>query len=85
VNARLSPLVVKRLIALQFKAVGLPYRGPQDLRGDWYHRRTWTAAQKEAFRKVFLKVIGKYNKQHRLHDDLWLWWDMAYGWKDADE
>lgn len=77
--------LAKRLIKLQFEAVGAHYAGEASTAGDWYHQHAWTGKQKSAFKTVFLREIKTSYKSAAAREHLWAWWDLNYGWKDFDD
>ena len=84
-NKRLDDRLAKKLIKMQFEAIGACYDGESCTAGDWFRLQAWTSAQKEAFRLKFMKAISKQCRSAATREHLWSWWDLNYGWKDQEE
>jgi hypothetical protein len=77
---------VVKLLKKQFEIVGRTYRKSYTNKENWYTRSKWTHDQKEQFKKFFVKTLKEdLNWSDRKAKEEFMWWDLSYGWADAQE
>jgi hypothetical protein len=81
-----KPDIVVKLLKKQFEIVGRKYRKSCTNKENWYRRSKWTHAQKEQFKKFFVKTLKEDLMCTAAHaKEEFMWWDLGYGWSDAEE
>jgi len=71
------------LMKMQFKVIGLNYDPEFCKTEKWYTTHSWTKEEKAEFKKQFTKRLREFGWALTRINQEFMWWDLAYGWKDA--